>query len=137
MPRTRLYGLVILLSILAYSWLIYNLFYLNVSEKAITVCWFKTLSGLPCPACGSTSGIIEIIRGNFSQAFQYNPLSFSSLFILIFASIWVVSDLIRKKDGFHHFYLTINNQLKKKRIIIPIILLFISIWIWNIYKAIH
>jgi len=137
MPKKKLYGLVILLSILAYSWLIYNFYFLNSSKDGITVCWFKILSGFPCPACGSTSGMIEIFKGHFAQAFQYNPFSFSSLFILLFSSGWVVADLIRKKDGFYHFYHTINNQLKKKRIIIPIILLFIIIWIWNIYKALN
>lgn len=137
MSKQRLYQLVILLSILAYGWLIYNSFFLSTNEEGITVCWFKTISGLPCPACGSTSGIVEIFKGNFHKAFHYNPFAFSSLLILIISSFWVIYDLIFKKDSFYKFYLTVNNKLKKKRIIIPIILLFLIIWAWNIYKFLN
>ena len=137
MPKRHLYQLVALLSILAYGWLIYNSFFLNTGEEGIIVCWFRTISGLPCPACGSTSGMVEIFKGHFHKAFQYNPFAFSSLLILIIASLWVSYDIVLKKDGFYKFYLTVNEKLKKKRIIIPIILLFLIIWMWNIYKAIH
>ncbi|MGZ2368882.1 DUF2752 domain-containing protein [Ancylomarina sp. YFZ004] len=137
MPKKQLYPFVALLSVLAYGWLIYNSFFLNTSEEGITICWFKTISGLPCPACGSTSGIIEIFKGHFHKAFQYNPFAYSSLLILIIASLWVSYDIVLKKDGFYKFYLTVNEKLKKKRIIIPIILLFLIIWIWNIYKTIQ
>ncbi|MRT91697.1 DUF2752 domain-containing protein [Ancylomarina sp. 16SWW S1-10-2] len=137
MPKQRLYQLVSLLSVLAYGWLIYNYFFLNTSEEGITLCWFKTISGLPCPACGSTSGIIEIFKGNFHKAFYNNPFAFSSLVILIVSSFWVAYDLILTKEGFYKFYIKINNKLKKKRIIIPIILLFFIVWIWNIYKFLN
>jgi len=134
MPKNKLYGLVVILSILAYTWLIYNSFLPIDAEEGITLCWFKRISGLPCPSCGSTSGMAEIFKGNFNQAFQFNPFAYSSLFILVFASSWVIHDLIRKKDGLYQFYLYINIKLKKKRIIIPIILLILSIWIWNIFR---
>lgn len=137
MPKKKIYGLVILLSVLAYSWLIYNAFFHKIGEEGITLCWFKTISGLPCPACGSTNGIVEIFRGNFYKAFQYNPFAFSSLIILIVSSFWVIYDLIFKKDGFYKFYSAVNDKLQKKRIIILIILLFLIIWIWNIYKFLY
>jgi len=135
MPKKHLYQLVASLSILAYGWLIYNFIFLNTGNGGFIVCWFKTISGLPCPACGSTSGIVEIFKGNFHKAFQYNPFAYSSLLILIVASVWVSFDIISQKDGFYKFYLTVNEKLKKKRIIIPIILLFLIIWAWNIYKT--
>lgn len=135
MPKNKLYGLVVCLSILAYTWIIYNSFFLINSEEGITICWFKTISGLPCPACGTTGGMVEIFKGNFLEAFHLNPFAYSSLFLLVFASIWVILDLIRKKDGFYLFYLSTNTKLKKKRIIIPIILLILSVWIWNIFKT--
>jgi len=137
MPKKHLYQLVSLLSVLAYTWIIYNSFFLKIDEEGIIVCWFRTISGLPCPACGSTSGIVEIFKGNFYKAFHYNPFAFSSLIILLISSLWVSYDIVLKKDGFYKFYLTVNEKLKKKRIIIPIILLFLIIWVWNIYKAIQ
>ncbi len=135
MNQRRFYIFIISISILAYSWLTYNSFFVSNSKEGITICWFKIISGFPCPACGSTSGIIEIFKGNFLHAFQLNPFAYSSLFILIFASIWGVLDLISKKDGFYKFYLSVNTYIKQKRIFIPLILLILSIWIWNIYKS--
>lgn len=135
MPKHKLYKLVILLSTLAYSWLIYNSFFLSTCEEGITICWFKTLSGFPCPACGSTSGIIEILKGNFINALQLNPFAYSSLFVLIYASIWVVYDLIFKKESFYQFFIKVNTHIKKKRFFIPLIILILSIWIWNIYRS--
>jgi hypothetical protein len=135
MPKKHLYQLVTLLSVLAYGWIIYNSFFLNTCEGGIAICWFKIVSGLPCPACGSTSGIIEIFKGNLLQAFQLNPFAYSSLFILISSSIWVVYDLIFKKEGFYQLFLKVNTHIKQKRIFIPLIILILSIWIWNIYQS--
>jgi len=136
MPRNKIYGLVVILSLLAYTWLIYNSFFLSHSEGGITICWFKKMSGLPCPACGSTNGMLEIFKGNFQRAFQLNPFAYSSLFLLIFASTWVVHDLIRRKDGFYKLYLFVNAKLKQKSVFITLILIISSVWIWNIYKSI-
>jgi hypothetical protein len=135
MNQKRFYIFIIGISILAYSWLTYNSFFVANNGEGITICWFKIISGLPCPACGSTSGIIEIFKGNFINAFQLNPFAYSSLFILVLASIWGLRDLISKKDDFYQFYLNMDTYIKKKRIIIPLILLILSIWIWNIYKS--
>ncbi len=135
MLKKHLYQLVALLSVLAYGWLIYNSFFLSTSEEGITICWFKSLSGLPCPACGSTSGMVEIFKGNFLNAFQLNPFAYSSLFILIGSSIWVVRDLIFRKDSFYQFYLKVNAYIKQKKVFIPLIILILSIWMWNIYRS--
>lgn len=135
MNQSRFYIFIIGISILAYLWLTYNSFFVSDNKEGITICWFKTISGLPCPACGSTSGIIEIFKGHFLRAFLFNPFSYSSLFILIGSSIWVVYDLIFQKESFYLFFLKVNTQLKQKRIFIPLIILILSIWIWNIYQS--
>jgi hypothetical protein len=51
------------------------------------VCWFKQLTGIPCPACGMSRSVILTLHGHLGQAFQINsagPLAVIGL--LLFAS---------------------------------------------------
>lgn len=36
------------------------------------VCWFKHLTGKPCPACGMSRSVILTLHGQWGQAFQMN-----------------------------------------------------------------
>ena len=40
-------------------------------------CLFRAVTGVPCPGCGITRGVIEIARGNFRKAWRLNPGSFA------------------------------------------------------------
>ena len=63
-------------------------------------CPIYELTHLYCPGCGITRMIISLVKGNFYQAFRYNPL----LFILIPFVVWYFLDVIiaskRKKNPF-------------------------------------
>ena len=39
-------------------------------------CIFNAVTGLQCSGCGSLRGIHELLNGNFTSAFSYNPLTF-------------------------------------------------------------
>ncbi|MEU4563613.1 DUF2752 domain-containing protein [Actinoplanes sp. NPDC023936] len=39
-------------------------------------CPLRTLTGIPCPACGLTTAAIAIVRGDLAGAFHANPLIF-------------------------------------------------------------
>lgn len=39
-----------------------------------TICYFKTITGLPCPGCGLTRAFISLYKGNMLEAFVYHPL---------------------------------------------------------------
>jgi len=55
--------------------------------------------------------------------------------VLVLAPIWMISDLLSKKDSLFHFYNRAELFLRQKWIAIPLILLVIMNWIWNIYKG--
>lgn len=38
------------------------------------VCPFRRLSGLPCPACGSSRALVAVCRFDLGQAFTLNPI---------------------------------------------------------------
>jgi uncharacterized protein DUF2752 len=39
-------------------------------------CWFRQLTGLPCPTCGATRSILSLVHGNPGDAIRHNPLLF-------------------------------------------------------------
>ena len=48
-------------------------------------CPIRKLTGLYCPGCGVTRMLLHILKGNFYQAFRYNPLLFMMLpFFIIY-----------------------------------------------------
>ena len=50
-------------------------------------CPFRTLTGLNCPACGTTRGLHQLLHGNFIAAFELNPLMVLMLPILGYALV--------------------------------------------------
>jgi ribose/xylose/arabinose/galactoside ABC-type transport system permease subunit len=39
-------------------------------------CPLRTVTGIPCPACGMTTAAVALVRGQVDAAFQANPLIF-------------------------------------------------------------
>lgn len=64
-------------------------------------CVFYKLTGWQCPGCGMTRAVVEIYKGNYEKAMQYNMLS---LTVLPLVGIYVLYRLVReeccKKEGF-------------------------------------
>lgn len=52
-------------------------------RDAPTLCWFRELTGHPCPACGSTRLVLALLQGEPIQGFLHNPLVFVALVVLL------------------------------------------------------
>ena len=37
-------------------------------------CWFRALTGIPCPTCGCTRCLLALTHGDFAAALRLNPL---------------------------------------------------------------
>ena len=48
-----------------------------------SLCMFRNITGLPCPFCGTTRSIGNILMGNFNDALNLNPLGYFSLAFLV------------------------------------------------------
>src|SRR5690606_21888575 len=109
----------------------------DVTEnKSLNVCFIKHLTNIPCPSCGSTRSIISLTKGNFVEAFDLNPIGYIVALIMLAAPIWIILDLISKNQSLFKFYQKIENHLKNPKYAIPLILLVIINWIWNIVKGV-
>jgi hypothetical protein len=54
---------------------------LNTSgfEFGPTLCIFRNITGQPCPFCGTTRSVGNLLIGNYKSAFHLNPLGFLSV----------------------------------------------------------
>ena len=53
---------------------------------------------------------------------------------MLITPIWALTDIIKKKQTLFDFYLKIEKYIGNPNIAIPLILLIITNWIWNIVK---
>lgn len=71
-------------------------YYLLVSMTPIVIpCVFHEITGLLCPGCGVTRMLLAISRGEFVEAFGYNPALFVLLPVLAADLFWYTYLYIR------------------------------------------
>jgi hypothetical protein len=56
-------------------------------------CPLRTLTGIPCPLCGSTRGVVAAMHGHLAHAVSLNP---ASLLVIILAVAVLVFWRVRK-----------------------------------------
>ena len=64
-----------------------------VFPAAGPLCVFRRLTGLPCPACGGSRGVRELVEGHWARGWLHNPLLFT---LLAVAAVWL---LVRLASG--------------------------------------
>ena len=95
-------------------------------------CLFKYITGIPCPACGSTRATILLFDGEFLKSILLNPLGIITNALIFISFFWLIKDVFTGKNQYLDFMKS-NWQLKYKIFLVVIIL---SNWIWNIKKGI-
>ncbi|KFC57635.1 hypothetical protein FEM08_35920 [Flavobacterium gilvum] len=135
MSRNKLYILILIACFLGYSWLLFlKLTPVKNSGLDLTVCIFKRVTGLPCPSCGTTRAVSYLFTGEIVKSVFLNPFGVLVAVIMVVSPVWIIWDTITKKYSFYNFYIKIEKLIKKKQIAIPLIVLVLINWVWNIYK---
>lgn len=148
--RNRLYVLLLFLCLLGYAWLLFNYLlvehvsYLGfenhsplfIDNSSVPVfCFFKNLTGYPCPSCGVTRSVAQLFRGNFLVALYMNPLGLLLFLIITTVPPWIIVDLLLKKASLWLFYKKAEIWFMQKKVFIPFAALIILNWIWNFVKG--
>ena len=137
LKENRFYPFAVLAVVSGYTWIILNIVINNISDlSAPVLCVFKTVTGIPCPSCGSTRSVLSIINGDFSRAMHHNPIGFILALTLIILPLWLIFDSVTGKRSMQNFYNRAEFYLKKKALIVPLIVIILAIWVWNIFKGI-
>lgn len=96
-----IYGITIFVLPLAYA-ILYSesqsrIISSNIKNEII-LCPFRFITGIPCPACGSTRATVMLMKGDFYLAFLANPISIPTNILFSFLFIVGVLDLMLNKN---------------------------------------
>jgi hypothetical protein len=90
-------------------------------------CFFKAITGIPCPACGTT----RFIQGNWRLG---NPLGIVVGAALLLP-IGVIYDLLSGGDWVFRLYIWVENKCKQPAVAAILITLVVLNWFWTISKG--
>jgi hypothetical protein len=133
--KNKLYIFVFISSGIGYIWIFINTYFIKL-KSSLTVCFIKSTTGIPCPSCGTTRSLGSIIDLNFYSALIINPLGYLIAVSLVLFPLWILYDLIFKKESFFSFYVLFIKTLLKRKISILFVVIILFNWIWNIYKGV-
>lgn len=131
----RIYVLFILLCTAGYIWLFYSLNHPVSDDTSLHACWIKQATGIPCPSCGSTRSAMALMNGEFFSAISINPIGIILLAGLLLLPFWMLFDKLSGKQSLPDFYLKAERTLRQPKIAIPLIILVLMNWAWNIAKG--
>jgi len=131
----KLYSILLIACTAGYIWLYYNYSTNNTETYLGSVCFFKRITSIPCPSCGSTRSVLTLLQGNLTTALYINPFGFVIALVMLLTPFWITIDIVSKKRTLFNFYQKIELELKKRYYAIPLILLVVTNWIWNIIKG--
>jgi hypothetical protein len=132
MSKNKLYLIVL---IACFSGYLYLFVTKNYSENGqISVCMIKNATGYACPSCGTTRAVQALFKGDLKGSLFFNPFGLIVSFSMLVLPFWVVLDLVTRRSTFYEAYNKMETFLKQKKIAIPLIILVVLNWIWNIYK---
>lgn len=100
------------------------LFFLEPGKSPLLPgCLFRALTGFTCPGCGTTRALHQLVHGNFSAAFQFNPILILSLPFLLYALLRYTNAVVRGQP--------INRNSLPARYIWAIFGIVLSFWIFR------
>lgn len=134
--RNKLYSFLSIACAAGYIWIYYCITADKTENKSVEVCLIKRLSNIPCPSCGSTRSVISLAKGNFIDAFDFNPLGYLIFLVLVIAPVWILRDIILRNNSLFECYKKIEDRMKHPKYSAPLIALLIINWIWNITKGV-
>lgn len=128
-----IYGITIFVLPLAYA-ILYSesqsrIISSNIKNEII-LCPFRFITGIPCPACGSTRATVMLMKGDFYLAFLANPISIPTNILFSFLFVVGVLDLMLNKN---RLFCLLTKRWKKAPLIIFIIIVSIN-WGWVIFN---
>jgi hypothetical protein len=126
MTRNKLYRLVLIACFVGFIYLLYSVYYKSNSQT--TVCFFKNVTGISCPSCGTTTAIILLLRGAFIASFLKNPFGILVFGILFVSPIWIFLDILNQKNSFYQTYCKLEQKIKSPIIAAVLILLVLLNW---------
>jgi hypothetical protein len=135
MTRNKLYVLLSGACAAGYVWLTITYFSQAYHLSEPGICLFKRVTTIPCPSCGSTRSVLSLLKGDIAGALYWNPFGVLLISILVIAPLWIMYDVVSRKDSLLINYEKAEHFIRHKWVAIPAILVVIINWLWNITKG--
>ena len=117
-----------------YAWTAWSLWQEH-KHPAFTPCIFKNVTGIACPSCGSTRAITMIARGHITESLLMNPLGLLLAAVMLTFPLWLLYDVVFKKDTLYTAFKKFETILRIKWVAITLVILILINWAWNIQKG--
>jgi phosphatidylserine synthase len=132
MTQNKLYSLLLIACLAGFSYLFYHIN--TLQRETVRVCIFKNVTGYPCPSCGTTRAVTLLSQGKMEESLWVNPFGILVALIMTIFPLWMVLDVIFKKETLFKYYKKTEATIRKPWLASILILLVLLNWIWNIYK---
>ena len=132
MTRNKLYSLLLIAFLAGFIYLFYTIH--TLQSQTFRVCIIKNVTGYPCPSCGTTRAVTLLLKGRFIESLVLNPIGIVVTIIMIIFPIWILIDIIFKKETFYFWYKKAEGTIRKPWLASILIVLVLLNWIWNLYK---
>lgn len=95
------------------------------------ICPLRSITGIPCPLCGMTTGTVAMLRGDLSSSVSANP--FAPGFVLAAAAAFV--DGLRRWAGRPSILGLVARVRAVRRLALPLLVAAALIsWIFQLYR---
>lgn len=71
----------------------------SMSAPLPELCLTRRMLKLPCPGCGMTRAFISIGHGHWTDAWNFNPVSFIAYLVVVAQIPWRIMQLVRVRRG--------------------------------------
>jgi hypothetical protein len=132
MTRSKLYSLLLIACLAGFIYLFYSI--QKEQQETVGVCIIKNVTGYACPSCGTTRAVLLLFNGKITDSLRLNPFGMIVAFIMTVLPVWVLTDIVLKRETFFKAYKRVETIIRKPWIAIVLILLVLLNWIWNLYK---
>ena len=98
-----------------------------------TPCPFKLVTGIACPACGSTRAVLALFEGK--DPLQYNPVGLLTFAVAVAALALMLGDVARGSDRLLRAWGRAEQWLRQPPVAVVGIVALVGNWIWTISKG--
>lgn len=131
----NVYLLLTITCLLGWAWLLHS-FIFQKYDVGVNVCLSKHITSIPCPSCGTTRSVMALFQEDVFKAMYWNPIGIVASCVLVLVPFLLLYDWIFKKKTIYKVYLRAEETLSKPLFYIPLCVLVLLNWFWNIYKGV-